>query len=64
MKVLVAGGAGYIGSHCVRQLIAAGHQPVVVDNLAYGHQAAVAADIPFYNVNLGDGAALDSIFEK
>lgn len=64
MKVLVAGGAGYIGSHCVRQLIAAGHQPVVVDNLAYGHQAAVAADIPFYNVNLGDSAALDSIFEK
>ena len=36
MKVLVAGGAGYIGSHCVRQLAAAGHRPVVLDNLAAG----------------------------
>ncbi|MEC7274506.1 MAG: NAD-dependent epimerase/dehydratase family protein, partial [Verrucomicrobiota bacterium] len=33
MNVLVAGGAGYIGSHCVLQLLAAGHRPVVVDNL-------------------------------
>ena len=41
MKVLVAGGAGYIGSHCVRQLLAAGHEPVVVDNFAYGHRTAV-----------------------
>lgn len=62
MKVLVAGGAGYIGSHCVRQLQAAGHQPVVVDNLVYGHRAAVAADVPFYDVNFGDAAALNPIF--
>src|SRR5258708_13555347 len=41
MKILVAGGAGYIGSHCVRQLIAAGHEPVVLDNFAYGHRAAL-----------------------
>ena len=33
MKVLVVGGAGYIGSHCVRQLRDAGHNPVVLDNL-------------------------------
>ena len=33
MKVLVVGGAGYIGSHCVRQLQLAGHQPIVLDNL-------------------------------
>jgi UDP-glucose 4-epimerase len=62
MKVLVAGGAGYIGSHCVKQLIAAGHQPVVVDNLAYGHRSAVSDEIPFYNVNLGDATALDQVF--
>ena len=34
MKVLVTGGAGYIGSHTIIELIAAGHTPVVVDNLA------------------------------
>lgn len=62
MKVLVAGGAGYIGSHCVRQLIAAGHQPVVVDNLVYGHRAAVAPEVPLYTVDFGDAAALEPIF--
>lgn len=63
MKVLVAGGAGYIGSHCVRQLQAAGHQPVVVDNLVYGHRAAVAPDVPFYDVNFGDAAAIERVFD-
>ncbi|HCI92804.1 MAG TPA: UDP-glucose 4-epimerase GalE, partial [Verrucomicrobiales bacterium] len=36
MNVLVVGGAGYIGSHCVKQLQAAGHTPIVLDNLVYG----------------------------
>ena len=54
MKVLVVGGAGYIGSHCVRQLRDAGHKPVVLDNLIFGHRQAVASDIPFYDCNLGD----------
>ena len=45
MKVLVCGGAGYIGSHCVRQLITAGHEPVVLDNFAYGHRDAVPAGV-------------------
>ena len=45
MNVLVVGGAGYIGSHCVRQLAAAGHKPVVLDNLVYGHRAAVAPGV-------------------
>jgi len=64
MKVLVAGGAGYIGSHCVRQLIAAGHQPVVVDNLVYGHRAAVAPEVPLYAVDFGDAAAIDLVFRE
>lgn len=64
MKVLVAGGAGYIGSHCVRQLQAAGHEPVVVDNLVFGHRAAVAPDVPFYAVDFGDAAALAPIFAQ
>ena len=64
MNVLVAGGAGYIGSHCVRQLIAAGHRPIIVDNLVYGHRAAVAPELPFYAVDFGDAAALEPIFAR
>ncbi len=61
MKVLVAGGAGYIGSHCVHQLIAAGHQPVVLDNLVYGHRAAVPGAVRFHDADLSDAAAVDRI---
>jgi UDP-glucose 4-epimerase len=61
MKVLVAGGAGYIGSHCVKQLVAAGHEPVVLDNLVYGHRAAVDPSIRLHDVNLGDKAAIDRV---
>ncbi len=61
MNVLVVGGAGYIGSHCVRQLAAAGHRPVVIDNLVFGHRRAVAPGVPFYDVNLGDEAAVGKI---
>lgn len=58
MNVLVVGGAGYIGSHCVRQLARAGHRPVVLDNLVFGHRAAVAPEVPFYEADLGDEAAV------
>ncbi|MDB6093363.1 MAG: UDP-glucose 4-epimerase [Verrucomicrobia bacterium] len=61
MNVLVVGGAGYIGSHCVRQLIAAGHRPVVLDNLVYGHRAAVAADVALHELSLGDEAAVERV---
>ena len=54
MNVLVVGGAGYIGSHCVRQLVAAGHRPVVLDNLVFGHRSALCAEIPFYDADLGN----------
>ena len=61
MNVLVVGGAGYIGSHCVRQLIAAGHKPVVLDNLVYGHRAALPASVRLHESNLGDEAAVKAI---
>ena len=61
MNVLVVGGAGYIGSHCVRQLVAAGHRPVVLDNLVYGHRAAVDTGIRFHEADLGDEAAVAKI---
>ncbi len=54
MNVLVIGGAGYIGSHCVRQLINAGHRPVVLDNLVYGHRGALLPSVKFYLGNLED----------
>ncbi len=64
MNVLVVGGAGYIGSHCVRQLITAGHRPVVLDNLVYGHRAAVAAGVPLHEGNLGDEAFVRRILRE
>jgi UDP-glucose 4-epimerase len=64
MNVLVVGGAGYIGSHCVRQLLAAGHRPVVLDNLIYGHRAAVPSEVAFHAVNLGDEPAVTEILKS
>lgn len=61
MKVLVVGGAGYIGSHCVRQLSEAGHEPVVLDNLVFGHRSAVGKEVTFYNADLGDSDAVGKI---
>ena len=64
MNVLVVGGAGYIGSHCVRQLLAAGHRPVVLDNLVFGHRGAIAAGVPLYPADLGDEAAVGEILKR
>jgi UDP-glucose 4-epimerase len=44
MRILVTGGAGYIGSHTVKQLLARGHQVTVYDNLSFGHRPAVPAE--------------------
>jgi UDP-glucose 4-epimerase len=64
MNVLVVGGAGYIGSHCVRQLLASGHRPVVLDNLVFGHRGAVPDDVPLYTVNLGNESEVGRILRK
>jgi len=64
MNVLVVGGAGYIGSHCVRQLLAAGNRPVVLDNLVFGHRGAIAAGVPLYTADLGDEAAVGEILKR
>lgn len=64
MKVLVVGGAGYIGSHCVRQLIAAGHQPVVLDSFVFGHREAVPAGVPVYDADLGNEGAVAELLRR
>ena len=62
MSILVCGGAGYIGSHAVHQLIAKGEQVVIVDNLQTGHRGAVHAQAKFYEGDIRDAAVLDNIF--
>ncbi len=64
MNVLVVGGAGYIGSHCVRMLSAAGHRPVVLDNLVYGHRAAVPAAVTLHRADLGDESAVVEVLQR
>ena len=54
MNVLVAGGAGYIGSHAVKQLLEAGHRVVAVDNLYRGHAPAVDRRAVFHKIDLAD----------
>ena len=58
MNVMVTGGAGYIGSHAVRGLLAAGHHVVVLDNLSRGHREAVPRHVPFEPLDLRDTAAV------
>ncbi len=54
MKILVTGGAGYIGSHVVRALLAAGHEPVVLDNLDRGHIKSIPTGVKFYKKDISD----------
>src|SRR6516162_8975001 len=63
MQILVTGGAGYIGSHTAKQLALAGHEPVVLDNMRYGHSWAALWG-PLIEMDLSDRAGLDAVFEK
>ena len=63
MNVLVTGGAGYIGSHAVRKLRAAGASVVVVDNLGLGHRAAVPSDVPFFQLDLRHTVAVREVLQ-
>lgn len=61
-KILVTGGAGYIGSHTCKALAAAGHTPIVFDNLSNGHRDAVRWG-PFEEGDITDLARLHEVFE-
>ena len=69
MKVLVTGGAGYIGSHTCVELLKAGHEVFVIDNLCNGHEIALDRvrgitnqDLRFINADIRDLITLDNIF--
>lgn len=64
MSVLVLGGAGYIGSHTVYELIGKGEKVVIVDNLETGYREAVHKDAVFCQGDIRDRQFMDSVFEK
>ncbi len=64
MKILVTGGAGFIGSHIVDAVISRGHTPVVVDDLSSGRKENLPAQVPLYAVDICDRSALQEVFEK
>jgi UDP-glucose 4-epimerase len=70
-KILVTGGAGYIGSHAVVELFQAGYAPVIVDNFVNSQESALAgikailqADIPCYQVDCTDKEAMSEVFRQ
>ncbi|MBU0579657.1 MAG: UDP-glucose 4-epimerase GalE [Candidatus Margulisbacteria bacterium] len=63
-NILVTGGAGYIGSIAVEELLKVGYQVVVLDNLSEGHRQAIPENVPFYHGNVGDKILLQKIFSE
>ena len=71
MRVLVTGGAGYVGSHTCVELLNAGHEVFVIDNLSNGHEIALErvrsitnCELQFTNADIRDANALDKIFKN
>lgn len=64
MRILVTGGAGYIGSFMVKRLIENGDEPIVLDSLEVGHIEAVPQEVKFYEGNLLDKEFVKKIFSE
>lgn len=64
MSILVLGGAGYIGSHAVDQLINKGYEVVVVDNLQTGHKQSIHDKATFYQGDIRDKTFMQEVFKK
>ncbi len=64
MKVLVTGGAGFIGSNVVDRYIAEGHEVVVLDNLSTGLAENINAEATFYEVDMTDREAVEDVFAR
>jgi UDP-glucose-4-epimerase GalE len=63
MRIFVTGGAGYVGSHCVKDLCEQGHEVVVFDNMYYGHRKAVHPDAEVIEGDLSDRKLLSDILQ-
>ncbi len=64
MKIIVTGGAGFIGSHIVDAYVKAGHRVVVIDNLATGFRRNVHSKAKFYKADIRDAKKIEEIFRK
>lgn len=64
MKVLVVGGAGYIGSHTVYELLRANHEVVVLDNLSTGHRSFVPSQVKFYEGDITKKEDIEKVFKN
>ena len=71
MKVIVTGGAGYIGSHTCIELLEAGHEVLVIDNLSNGHEAVfdriqniTNCEIGFINADIRNTNVLEEVFNS
>lgn len=64
MNILVTGGAGYIGSIVVEQLLERDYQVIVIDNLQEGNRQAVLSEAKFYEADFGNEVVLKEIFQK
>jgi UDP-glucose 4-epimerase len=64
MKILVTGGAGYVGSIVVEELIREGFEVVVLDNLQEGHRSAILPEAEFVRADINDIKAIDHVFQR
>jgi UDP-glucose 4-epimerase len=64
MRVLVTGGAGFIGSHLVDALLAAGHETITIDNLVTGERDNIHPDVRFYEADIRDAEAVNALFAR
>ena len=64
MRILITGGAGFIGSHIVDACVAAGHEPFVVDNLCSGSRDNLPPTVPLYEVDICDQPRLEQVFQE
>ncbi len=64
MRVLITGGAGFIGSHIVDGVLAQGFEPFVVDNLEAGRRENLPADVPLYEIDICDEERLADVFDE